>query len=137
MLDQARWRVIENDWKNVELVCADAAQYEFPADLGGVLTTFALILIPQCGTVVANACRALAPGRRMAVLDMAWPASMPLWWRHVLFFLRSYGVTEETLKNKPWKIVQNAMEENLTDLSFKKFWYGFFYLTAGKRGAEA
>jgi demethylmenaquinone methyltransferase/2-methoxy-6-polyprenyl-1,4-benzoquinol methylase len=136
MLDRARRRAAENDWENVELVCADAAQYEFPVNLGGVLSTFALVLVPECGQVVSNGCNALAPGRRLVVLDMAWPAGWPLWWRHVLFFLRSYGVTGEVLKGRPWETVWETMEQCLADVTRKTFWMGFFYLATGMHGPE-
>jgi ubiquinone/menaquinone biosynthesis C-methylase UbiE len=136
MLDQARRRADENDWQNVELVCADAAQFEFPVNLGGVLSTFALVLVPECGQVVSNACHALAPGRCFSVLDMAWPVGWPLWWRHVLFFLRSYGVTGEVLGRRPWETVWKTMDECLVDVTREKLWMGFFYLATGARGTK-
>jgi len=133
MLAQARSRAAENAWENVELVCADAAGFEFPQDVGGVLSTYALTLIPACGQVVANGCRALAPGRCLVVLDMAWPRGCPLWWRHVLFFLRSYGVTAEVLRRRPWETVWATMQQQLVDTTRRQYWMGFFYLAAGLR----
>ena len=79
MLEQARLRVAKEGWKNVELVPADAASYEFPAQVNGILSTFALTFIPQAKLVIQNGCRALAPGARWVVLDMAWPRAWPLW----------------------------------------------------------
>ena len=111
MLTQARQVVAANQWANVQLVCADAAQFEFPSHVDAVLSTYALTLVPDCGLIVSNACEALAPGGRIAVLDMAWPRYCPLWWRHALFFLRSYGVTVEVLRRRPWEVVQTSMME--------------------------
>ncbi len=133
MLSQARQRVADNGWKNVELVHTDAAWFEFPANVGGILSTFVLILIPECGQIVSRGCEALAPGRRWAVLDMAWPRSFPLWWRHMLFFLKSYGVTEETLKRRPWDIVWETLQQQLVDVTRRSYWMGFFYLATGRR----
>ena len=131
MLAQARQAVAANQWANVQLVCADAAQFEFPAHVDAVLSTYTLTLVPDCGLVVANACKALVPGGRLAVLDMAWPWYCPLWWRHVLFFLRSYGVTADVIRYRPWGVVQKSMEELLHDFSQRQFWFGFFYLACG------
>jgi ubiquinone/menaquinone biosynthesis C-methylase UbiE len=131
MLAQARQTVAAKQWTNVQLVCADAAQFKFPPRVDGVLSTYALILVPDCGRVIANACAALAPGGRLAVLDMAWPRYCPLWWRHVLFFLRSYGVTADTLRRRPWQTVQKLMAARLADFSRRQFWFGFFYLACG------
>jgi len=67
MLEQARLRVAKAGWKNVELVQADAASYEFPAQVNGMLSTFALTFVPQVPQVNQNGCRALAPLGRWAV----------------------------------------------------------------------
>ncbi len=131
MLAQARQAVAANQWTNVQLVCADAAQFEFPGQVDAVLSTYTLTLVPDCGLVISNACEALAPGGRIAVLDMAWPRRCPLWWRHVLFFLRSYGVTADVLRRRPWQVVQASMMELFRDVSVRHFWFGFFYLACG------
>jgi ubiquinone/menaquinone biosynthesis C-methylase UbiE len=71
MLDQARQRVAAHGWKNVELVQSDAAKYEFPIQVHGIISTFALTFVPNCGYVIQSGCKVLAPGRRWVVLDMA------------------------------------------------------------------
>src|SRR5262249_3447781 len=54
MLDQARGRVAQHGWTNVELVQSDAALYEFPAQVGGILATFALTFVPNTAQVIRN-----------------------------------------------------------------------------------
>ena len=134
MLAEAQQTAAANGWENVQLACADAAQFAYPKDVDAVLSTYALILIPSCGQVAANACAALKPGGRFAVLDMAWPPYMPLWFRHVLFFLKSYGVNEAVLQRRAWETVQQTMTEQLTELSLKKYWFQFFYICSGTLG---
>ena len=136
MLAQARQTIAASQWANVQLVCQDAAQFGFPSHVDAVLSTYTLTLVPDCGLVVSNACEALAPGGRIAVLDMAWPRYCPLWWRHVLFFLQSYGVTSEVIKRRPWDMVWKTMEQRLTDVSRRQFWMGFFYLACGTSRSE-
>ena len=133
MLDQARQRIAVHGWNNVELVQCDAAQYEFPDQLGGVLSTFALTFVPDCGRVIQNGARALRPGRRWVVLDMAWPAGWPLWLRSALFILPSYGITAEVIKRRPWQTVWGTMEQELADVAHQRFWLGFFYLASGRK----
>src|SRR5574341_610178 len=133
MLNQARQRAAEHGWKNVELVQSDAAQYEFPTQVDGIISTFALTFVPDCVAVIQNGCRALAPGRQWVVLDMAWPAGWPLWWRHMLFFLPSYGITADVVQRHPWWTVRATMEQHLVDVVRKQFWMGFFYLTSGRQ----
>ena len=37
----------ENQWRNVELVRSDAAAYQFPDKVDGVISTFAIIYVPS------------------------------------------------------------------------------------------
>jgi len=137
MLEQARQAIVANKWANVQLVCADAAQFEFPSKVDAVVSAYTLTLVPDCGRVISNASASLTPGGHLVVLDMAWPKYCPLWWRHVLFFLRSYGVTADVLRHRPWEIVQRSMKEQFQDFSQRQFWFGFFYLACGTaRGIE-
>jgi demethylmenaquinone methyltransferase/2-methoxy-6-polyprenyl-1,4-benzoquinol methylase len=131
MLAEAQQRAAAHQWDNVQLVSADASEFEFPESIDAVLSTFAMILIPDCGQVVINACQSLSPRARLVVLDMAWPRNFPLWWRHILFFLRSYGVTADVLRRRPWELVQKNMKDNLTNMTQKNYWFGFFYLCYG------
>jgi len=133
MIAQAQDAVEKHGWANVQLVCLDASQFQFPARVNGVLSTYALTLVPDPERVVSRATEALVDGGRLVVLDMAWPRHFPLWFRHVLFFLRSYGVTEAVLKRRPWEAVQEAMASELGQISRRGFWFGFFYLASGVR----
>jgi ubiquinone/menaquinone biosynthesis C-methylase UbiE len=133
MLDQARQRVARHGWTNVELVQSDATQYAFPDQVDGIISTFALTFVPDGARVIRNGCRALAPGRRWVVLDMAWPDGWPQWVRRLLFFLPAYAITADVVQRRPWQTVQEAMDRHLTDVVRKQFWMGFFYLTAGRQ----
>jgi ubiquinone/menaquinone biosynthesis C-methylase UbiE len=125
--------VAGSNWNNVELVRSDAAQYEFPAQPDGILSTFALTFVPDCARVIQNGARALKPGRRWVVLDMAWPSGWPLWLRHLLFILPSYGITADVIQRRPWQTIWGAMERHLVDVARQKFWMGFFYLASGSK----
>lgn len=133
MLEQARLRVTAQGWKNVELVQADAASYEFPTQVDGILSTFALAFVPQRARVIQNGCRALAPGRRWVVLDMAWPAAWPMWLYPFLFFLRlsRYDISREVIRRRPWQTVWSTMQQSLVEVERHPVWMGFFYLAWG------
>jgi hypothetical protein len=101
----------------------------------GIISSFALTFIPDCGAVVRNGCQALAPEHRWAVLDMAWPDGLPLWMRNLLFFLPAYGITADVIERHPWETVWQTMEQHLSETERKQFWMGFFYLASGKQSA--
>lgn len=135
MLDQARQRVTEHGWKNVELVQSDAAQYSFPYQVDGIISTFALTFIPDCGRVIENGCKTLTGGRKWVVLDMTWPDGLPVLLRQILFFLPMYGITAEVIERRAWATVQQTMEQQLVDVAYKPFWMGFFYLAYGTKAS--
>lgn len=62
MLAQARQRVRENGWQNVTLVHSDAREYRFPAGVDGIISTYALSLIPESRQVLQAATKALVTG---------------------------------------------------------------------------
>jgi len=60
MLEQSRQAIVANKWANIHLVCADAAQFEFPSKVDAIVSTYTLTLVPDCGCVISNAYAALA-----------------------------------------------------------------------------
>ena len=137
MLAEAQHTADARGWNNVWLECTDAARFDYPKNADAILSTYVLILVPTCGEVVARACGALKPGGRFAVLDMAWPSYMPLWFRHFLPFLKTYGVDEAVLERRAWESVQGTMVDNLTGISLKKYWFQFFYRCSGVLGPNS
>ena len=133
MLDQAQELASENGWTNVQLTAIDISQYEFPVQADGILSTFALILVPNASQVVSQACQALKPGGRISILDMAWPENWSIHWRHVFFWLKPFGVTEDILRKKPWEAVWNEIELNLEEVALKRFWFKMMYFISGVR----
>lgn len=133
MLGQAQQRIREEGWDNIELVCADATKYTFPPNLNAIISNYAPILIPDVEKVVANGCKALTPGGRFSILDMAWPNWLPIRWWRLFFWLKPLGLTREILNRKPWEAVWRAMEEHLEEVTHKRFWFGFMYQINGVR----
>lgn len=104
MLEEARARVERNGWRNVELVRSDAVAYRFPKEVGGVLSTFALTLVPELDRVVEHAAGALRPGKRMVVVDFKAPERWPRWMlRAILPLLRPFAVRLELAERHPWE----------------------------------
>ena len=130
MLDQARRRVAENGWSNVELVLSDAAEFKFPSKVDGIISTFALTMVPEFDTVIRNGCMALSPGRRWVILDLKMPSNRlshlaPLF----IFFVRPFGVTLDLTSRHPWE----SAYKYLKHVSLAEFYLGFVYIAAGER----
>ena len=79
MLAQAQHRIETNGWSNISLVQADAAEFDFPAEVDAILSTYAMSQVPECADVIAHGAAALSPGGRWVVLDLKVPDNAPRW----------------------------------------------------------
>jgi ubiquinone/menaquinone biosynthesis C-methylase UbiE len=100
MLSAAGRRIERNQWTNIELVQCDAGAYVFPEDVDGVISTFAITLVEEYEEIIKRGAAALAPGKRLAVLDFKLPASWPMWL--VKFFFLSSPVP--LVSRRTWRI---------------------------------
>lgn len=134
MLTQGKRRVDASGWSNVDLVQADALEFEFPTAVNAVISTYALSLVPECSEVIARGGEALSTGGRWAVLDIKLPQNAPRWLERVgLATLRPFAVTEHWRASRPWDTVRAAMKTQLADFSWCELFFGFAYLAAGTR----
>lgn len=129
MLARARQRVDRAGWRNVELVQSDAASFSFPLGANGVLSTFALTLVPEYDDVIRKAASGLSPGGRMVVLDLKRPEGWPEWLvRLGVWLTRPFGVTLEMAERHPWE----SMARHLTGARMQELYGGFAYLSVGE-----
>lgn len=141
MLREAEKRVRDQGWKNVELVNCDASSFKFPDAMGGVLSTFAISLIPDFDRVIRGASGALMQGRRFVIMDFKMPSNrlaklMPPGLTRILVFLfiRPYGGTLEMSSRHPWE----SLARHLVPVSFTELWLGSGYVaTAVRDGSSA
>ena len=70
LLGMARKRVVSREWKNVELICADASRFEPPAgQLDVVSCSYSLTMMPDWFAVIDRAWELLRPGGVIGVID--------------------------------------------------------------------
>lgn len=138
MLEQACERVAEQGWKNVELIQSDATQFSFPSAVGGILSTFALSLVPEPDRVIQNGTTALKPGKCLVVLDLKLPDN---WLRHltpiILPIVKPFAVTETLVERQPWDIIRQSMQEQLTQVHVDNLYLRFAFIVTGKRATTA
>ena len=119
-------------WRNVSLIQADLAEFEFPTGLDAILATYALSLVPECAEIIARGATALPPGalcgpgpqgprRRAPPADAARDGNT----------VRPFGSTEEWTARRPWESIHAAMQDSLADFSWSELFLGMLYLAAG------
>ncbi|RJP16205.1 MAG: methyltransferase domain-containing protein [Candidatus Abyssobacteria bacterium SURF_5] len=133
MLAQARKRAEKNGWKNVELVQQDASTFSFPSGVDGIISTFALTLVPGFEQVIRNGCHGLKPGKKWVVLDFKLPsgrlsALVPL----AIFITKPFAVTKELAERHPWE----AIEKYCKNVRMTELYFGFAYISSGERGDD-
>ena len=137
MLGQARQRIETNGWRNVSLVQADAAEFDFPTKVDAILSTYALSHVPDCGDVIAHGAAALSRGGRWVVLDLKAPDNLPRWLAQIGIAVgRRFGSIDEWARRRPWEAVHAAMQDELADLSWTELCFGTAFLAAGSRGSR-
>src|SRR5579859_2553981 len=135
MLARAQDRVKANGWGNVSLVQADAAGFDFPAEVDAIMSTYALTQVPECAEVIAHGTAALSAGGRWAVLDLKVPSSTPAWLAQLgTATVRPFAAIDQWLMRRPWEAIRVAMREELADSSWTELFFGTAFLAAGSRG---
>lgn len=129
MLDQARKRAREHGWNNVELIECDAARYEFPNNMDGILATFVMTAVPEYDAVVARAAKVLAPGRRLVILELKRPERTPEWVvRLARIVLEPFGVKPVHATYAPWR----SMEKYFGRITMREYYFGVTYIAVGE-----
>jgi demethylmenaquinone methyltransferase/2-methoxy-6-polyprenyl-1,4-benzoquinol methylase len=130
MLDQARIRVKENGWNNVELVQSDTSDYDFPKELDGIFATGALQYSPQYDEIIKKGYDALKTGKNFVVFDFKMPKGFTRIFAPVLiFFTKAFEANEEYLKRHAWESIEKYFEKT----TFQEGWGGFVYISVGEK----
>jgi len=132
MLARAQQRIAKNGWRNVSLVQADAAEFEFPTAVDAILSTYAMTQVPQCAAVIAHGAAALAGGGRLVVLDVKVPADAPRWLMRLgTAIARPFASIDQWVSRRPWDAIRGAMQEELDELTWTELSFGTAFLAAG------
>lgn len=131
MLETALQRVAAKRWRNVELTLGDAAVYRFPEGVDGILSTFALTLVPDFDGVIRRGAQSLRRGGRWVVADLKLPGAG---WQNALLPLllplfRPFGVTRDLGERHPWE----SLRRHLRDFGMEERYLGYTYVAWGEK----
>lgn len=130
MLTQARERVAQNGWRNVHLVQSDAAKYQFPAGLNGIISSFAITLVPDFDAVIGNGCKSLLADGRFVILDFKLPSGWLLKLAPLgVLLTHPFGVSMELGSRHPWESITAYFEK----LDMTEIYGSFVYLAVGEQ----
>jgi ubiquinone/menaquinone biosynthesis C-methylase UbiE len=130
MLDVAQRKAKSAGWNNIEFIQADIAEYEFPARIAGVLSTFAISLVPNFDKVIHRGAAALQQDGRMALLDIKTPQHWPIWMAKLTAWInRPFGVTLESTNRRPWESLHHYLHE----VCYREYFFSYLYLSVGQK----
>jgi ubiquinone/menaquinone biosynthesis C-methylase UbiE len=134
MLTKVRQRVAQRRWRNVELVQRDAAAYQFPGKVDGVISTFAIIYVAEFDDVIRRGSRALNGGGRLVVLDF----KLPNRWISRLAPLAvvdtlPWGLSKELASRHPWESIAKYMKP----MPMRERYGGFVFIAVGEQEENA
>ena len=136
MLARAQDRIATNGWSNISLVQADAADFDFPAGVDAILSTYALSQVPDCAEVIAHGAAALSEGGRWVVLDLKVPDNTPGRLAQLgTAVVRPFASIDQWITRRPWEAIRAAMQNELADVSWTELFFGTAFLGAGSRAA--
>ncbi len=131
MIMQAEKRINENGWTNIELMRCDASTYSFPENVDGIISTFAITLIPEYDSVIKNGAEALETHKRFVILDFKRPDNMPMFLiRFGVWITKPFGVSLDIAERHPWESIKKYMN----NVSMTGLYMGFVYIASGEKG---
>lgn len=125
MLNVARTKLEKNNWNNVELVSIDGAGFRFPQKVDGILSTFALTMMPEFEQIIINSSYALGNDKKLVVMDFKLPTSfLSKFPKTLILLIRPYGGTLEMADRHPWEV----MQKHFGKFKMNSFWFDMAYI---------
>ena len=130
MLEKAKSRIERNGWQNIRLAQSDAAKYVFPSSIKGVISTFALTLVPEYEAIIERAANTLVSGGRFVILDFKKPEHWPLWVAKIgVAITKPFGVSLDLAERRPWEVMNRCFN----NVTMTELYGGFVYIAVGRK----
>ena len=131
MLKVAEKQIEEQRWNNFTLIHEDAAKYKFPDEINGIVTSYAITLIPEFDAIISRGANSLAEGGRFVILDFKKPKNWPDWLAKLMLslFIKPYGGTYDLKDRHAWESLGKYLKLN----ELKEYYFGSTYIAIGEK----
>jgi len=130
ILARARNRAARHGWSNIEFVQSDAATYQFPAAVDGVLSSYTLVVVAEYDRVIERACEALKAGKHCVVLDQKMPSGLASRLVPLLDLLsRPLEYSRIVGERRVWE----SIRRHAGNVRVEELYFGFVYLAVSEK----
>ncbi|MBL1215210.1 MAG: class I SAM-dependent methyltransferase [Ignavibacteriae bacterium] len=137
MLNSAEQKINENNWKNVELINADASEFVPSENVDGIITSFAVSLSPNLETILQKYFDILKPNSTFVILDLKLPDNFLGKFKFLFMpVVKPFAIIEYHIKQKPWEKIIRFFNKNLYNVYKEELFAGFSYIISGTKKAR-
>lgn len=131
MLKVAEKQIKEKGWNNVTLIQSDAAAYQFPSNIDGIISSYAITMIPEYDSIINMGADSLCKGGRFVVLDFKKPDNWSDWFSKLMLalFIKPYGGTYDLKDRHAWKSLDLYLKLN----EYREYFFGSTYIASGEK----
>lgn len=130
MLSIAEERVKSAGWSNVELIHSDIEEYEFPAEIDGLISTGVFGYLEKRENILEKIYESLVTNGKVVIVDGKRPQKWPsLFFKLFVKLSSPYGLTESYFNNNTPEIISRLFQ----DATFEDIYGGLLFITSGRK----
>ncbi|HEX8565988.1 MAG TPA: class I SAM-dependent methyltransferase [Pyrinomonadaceae bacterium] len=129
MLAEAKQLCARREWRNVELMRADAADYVLPAPVDGVIFSLSYAVIPHHRDALRHAWKQLRPGGYLVIMDAKLPSGIIGKMLHPFVVWTSKLTVLGNPDIRPW----DELRELTDDVDYEEAQFGTYYICRAKK----
>jgi ubiquinone/menaquinone biosynthesis C-methylase UbiE len=129
MLAEAKELCAKREWRNVELIQADAAVYALPESVDGAIFSLSYAVIPHHREALRHAWKQLRPGGYLVIMDAKVPSGVlgKLLYPFVIWTSRLTVLGNPDVR--PWE----ELRELTGDVDYEEAQFGTYYICRGRK----
>jgi ubiquinone/menaquinone biosynthesis C-methylase UbiE len=129
MLAEAKELCAKREWRNVELIQADAADYALPEPVDGAIFSLSYAVIPHHRDALRHAWKQLRQGGYLVIMDAKVPSGVlgKLLYPFVVWTSRLTVLGNPDVR--PW----DELRELTGDVDYEEAQFGTYYICRGRK----
>jgi demethylmenaquinone methyltransferase/2-methoxy-6-polyprenyl-1,4-benzoquinol methylase len=129
MLAEAKELCARQEWRNVQLIRADAADYALPESVDGVIFSLSYAVIPHHQEALRHAWNQLRQGSYLVIMDAKLPSGILGKLLHPFVVWTSRLTVLGNPDVRPWE----ELRELTDDVDYEEAQFGTYYICRGRK----